>query len=185
MSQLSISDTTNTQLIHNLRGNTQITRNVRQVTKSNKPAGQAAWTLSALNDYLSSFLFEIYDINEHPALGQTPREAYMSSLKTAGARANRMITYDQAFLMATLPTTPRGTARVLSGRGVLVKVIGSGLCHTDLAARDEMVPGPKPCELGHEGSGIVFQGRFMMMRYLSHGDSLGLFSDLTDAQPTD
>ncbi len=112
--------TTNTQLIHNLRGNTQITRNVRQVTKSNKPAGQAVWTLSALNDYLSSFLFEIYDTIEHPALGQTPRDAYMTSLKTTGIRANRMIPYDQAFLMATLPTTPRGTARVLPGRGVKI-----------------------------------------------------------------
>ena len=73
--------TTNTQFIHNLRGNTQITRNVRQVTKSNKPAGQAVWTLSALHTYLSSFLFEIYDTIEHPALGQTPRDAYIIGLK--------------------------------------------------------------------------------------------------------
>jgi transposase InsO family protein len=29
--------TTNTQFVHNLRGNTQITRNVRQVTKSVNP----------------------------------------------------------------------------------------------------------------------------------------------------
>jgi putative transposase len=36
---------TNTQFIHNLRGNTQITRNVRQVTKGNAPVGQATWTL--------------------------------------------------------------------------------------------------------------------------------------------
>ena len=36
--------TTNTQFIHNLRGNTQITRNVRQVTKSVSPQGQAVWT---------------------------------------------------------------------------------------------------------------------------------------------
>jgi putative transposase len=32
--------TTNSQFIHNLRGNTQITRNVRQVTKSNEPTGR-------------------------------------------------------------------------------------------------------------------------------------------------
>ena len=64
--------TTNSQFIHNLRGNTQITRNVRQVTKSNEPTGQARWPLGRLYDYLSSFLFEIYDTIEHPALGQTP-----------------------------------------------------------------------------------------------------------------
>jgi putative transposase len=87
--------TTNTQFIHNLRGNTQIMRHVRQVTKSNAPVGQAAWTLSSLYDYLSSFLFEIYDTIEHPALGQTPREAYFSGFESSGARANRLIPYDQ------------------------------------------------------------------------------------------
>ncbi len=112
--------TTNSQFIHNLRGNTQIMRNVRQVTKSNTPAGHAVWTLSALYTYLSSFLFEIYDTIEHPSLGQTPRDAYLTGLKISGARANRMIAYDQAFLMATLPTTQRGTARVMPGRGVKI-----------------------------------------------------------------
>jgi hypothetical protein len=43
--------TTNTQFIHNLRGNTQIMRNVRQVTKSNEPVGQAAWTLVYLRHH--------------------------------------------------------------------------------------------------------------------------------------
>jgi len=112
--------TTNTQFIHNLRGNTQLMRNVRQVTKSNEPVGQAAWTLVCLYDYLSSFLFEIYDTIEHPALGQTPREAYFVGLQSTGSRANRFIPYDQAFLMATLPTTQRGAAKVVPGRGVIV-----------------------------------------------------------------
>lgn len=112
--------TANTQFIHNLRGNTQITRNVRQVTKSNDPVGQAAWPLGRLYDYLSSFLFEIYDTIEHPALGQTPREAYFTGLQSTGVRANRLIPYDQAFLMTTLPTTQRGTAKVAPGRGVII-----------------------------------------------------------------
>jgi len=112
--------TTNTQFIHNLRGNTQITRNIRQVTKSNSPARHAAWTLSSLYNYLSSFLFEVYDTIEHPALGQTPRETCVTGLKTTGLRANRVIEYNQAFLMATLPTTQRGTAKVLPGRGLKI-----------------------------------------------------------------
>jgi aryl-alcohol dehydrogenase len=41
------------------------------------------------------------------------------------------------------------------GPDVLVKIVGSGLCHTDLAARDGAVHVPKSCVLGHEGSGIV------------------------------
>jgi transposase InsO family protein len=112
--------TTNSQFIHNLRGNTQITRNVRQVTKSNEPTGQARWPLGRLCDYLSSFLFEIYDTIEHPALGQTPREACLKALQSTGIRPNRTIPYDHAFILATLPTTTRGTANVSPGRGIII-----------------------------------------------------------------
>lgn len=43
-----IFGTTNTEFFYNLRGNTQITKNVRVVTKSNNPKGQAVWTLDEL-----------------------------------------------------------------------------------------------------------------------------------------
>ena len=38
---------------------------------------------------------------------------------------------------------------------VLVRVVGCGVCHTDLAIRDQYYPTPLPCVLGHEGSGVV------------------------------
>ena len=38
---------------------------------------------------------------------------------------------------------------------VLVKVAGAGICHTDLAAREQFLPIPLPGVLGHEGAGIV------------------------------
>jgi putative transposase len=84
------------------------------------PAGQAAWTLGCLYDYLSIFLFEVYDTIQHPALGQSPRDAYLKGLQNAGFRSNRVIAYDQEFLMATLPTTSRGSAKVSPGRGVML-----------------------------------------------------------------
>jgi putative transposase len=115
-------------------------RNVRQVTKSNSPDGQAVWTLSSLHSHLSSFLFETYDTIEHPALGQTPRDAYLAGLRTAGVRANRMIAYDQVFLMATLPSTHRGTAKVSPGRGVKV----NGVRYWAEAFRD---PSVENCEV--------------------------------------
>jgi hypothetical protein len=110
--------TTNTRFVHNLLGNTQITRNVRQVTKSVDPKGQATWPLAALYDRLAEYLYEIYDTIQHPALGQSPREAYSTGLATTGYRPQRQITYDQEFLIWTLPTTPKGTAKVSPGRGV-------------------------------------------------------------------
>lgn len=38
---------------------------------------------------------------------------------------------------------------------ILVKVVACGVCHTDLAIRDQYYPTPFPVVLGHEGSGIV------------------------------
>jgi aryl-alcohol dehydrogenase len=38
---------------------------------------------------------------------------------------------------------------------LLVRVVGAGVCHTDIVARDQMLPVPLPVVLGHEGSGVV------------------------------
>ncbi|WP_454643787.1 NAD(P)-dependent alcohol dehydrogenase [Bradyrhizobium liaoningense] len=38
---------------------------------------------------------------------------------------------------------------------VLVKVVATGLCHTDLSVRDGELPMPLPSILGHEGAGVV------------------------------
>jgi aryl-alcohol dehydrogenase len=38
---------------------------------------------------------------------------------------------------------------------VLVRVVGAGVCHTDLAVRDQHLPSPLPGVFGHEGSGVM------------------------------
>jgi aryl-alcohol dehydrogenase len=38
---------------------------------------------------------------------------------------------------------------------ILVRVVATGVCHTDLVMRDQMLPIPQPVVLGHEGAGIV------------------------------
>ena len=38
---------------------------------------------------------------------------------------------------------------------VLVRIVGAGICHTDLICRDQEYPVPLPIVLGHEGSGVV------------------------------
>ena len=67
--------TTNTRFVHTLAGNTQLTRKRGKVTKSVNPKGQACWTLAALATRLGEWAYEVYDTLEHPALGQSPREA--------------------------------------------------------------------------------------------------------------
>ena len=38
---------------------------------------------------------------------------------------------------------------------VLVKIVATGMCHTDLIVRDQYYPVPLPAVLGHEGSGVI------------------------------
>jgi transposase InsO family protein len=113
----------NTQFIHNLRGNTQITRNVRQVTKAVDPKGLATWPLAELHGRLSEYLYEVHDTIRHPALGQSPREAFQMGLSSGGARIHRMVSYNDEFLILTLPTTAKGTAKVMPSRGVKINHI--------------------------------------------------------------
>jgi aryl-alcohol dehydrogenase len=40
---------------------------------------------------------------------------------------------------------------------VLVRIRGTGICHTDIVVRDQYFPTPLPAVLGHEGAGIVEQ----------------------------
>ena len=38
---------------------------------------------------------------------------------------------------------------------VLVRMVASGICHSDIGARDQILPIPLPIVLGHEGAGVV------------------------------
>ncbi|GID97644.1 NAD(P)-dependent alcohol dehydrogenase [Amorphoplanes digitatis] len=40
---------------------------------------------------------------------------------------------------------------------VLVRMVASGVCHTDAIVRDQVYPTPLPAVLGHEGAGVVEQ----------------------------
>lgn len=115
--------TTNTRFINNLLGNTQLRRQTRQVTKSVSPQEQACWPLDRLYVRLCEWAYEVYDTIDHPALGQTPREAFAAGLTQGGYRPQRLIPYNEAFQMLTLPTTRKGTAKVQPRLGVKIHYI--------------------------------------------------------------
>lgn len=115
--------TTNSRFIHNLLGNTQLTRNIRQVTQTVAPQTQACWTLGALYPRLCEWAYTVYDTLEHAALEQTPREVFEAGMQMGGQRLQRLIPYDDTLLMLTLPSTRKGTARVLGGVGVKIHYI--------------------------------------------------------------
>ena len=110
--------------IHNLLGNTQIMKNVRQVTKSVNPKNLAVWTFPKIYQYLASFFYEIYDAEiEHPALFQTPCEAFIEGIQKFGKREVRFIPYDEVFKIITLPPATRKSYKVSAQSGIHFRYI--------------------------------------------------------------
>ena len=118
-----IFGTANTMFIHNLQGNTQITRNPRGVTKSINPKNLAIWTLYSLYQNLCDWAYEFYDKKLHPALNQSPSETFEDGLIKTGLRHHKIIPYDDNFRIFTLPTTTKGTAKVIPNNGVKINNI--------------------------------------------------------------
>ncbi|BEO06778.1 NAD(P)-dependent alcohol dehydrogenase [Serratia marcescens] len=81
---------------------------------------------------------------------------------------------------AAVVREPRGAFAIESARlddvrddEVLVRVVASGLCHTDVAVRNGVMPTPLPAVLGHEGSGVV-EAVGSAVRYVQPGDHVVL-----------
>jgi len=112
--------TINSQFFHALPGNTQNIRSVRQMTKSMNPKGHAIYTLEELHAMLSAFAFEIYEGKPHPALNCSPAQKFAAGVEIAGGRAHKAVEDDEAFRLMTLPTTPKGTAKIQPGMGLKI-----------------------------------------------------------------
>ena len=105
--------TLNTTLINTLSGNTQHTKNVRQMTNEVSPIRHAVWLFGAFYDVVEKAIFKVYDSQlEHRTLGMTPFQRFMLGMEIAGNRAMRLIAYDENFRILTCPSTPKGTAKV-------------------------------------------------------------------------
>ncbi|MGB5713662.1 MAG: Mu transposase C-terminal domain-containing protein [Waterburya sp.] len=112
--------TANTMFVHNLAGNTQMTKKPRLVTPAVNPRHHAVWTLGSLQEHLCNWIYEFYDRQEHPALGLSPQDAYDQSIIQTGLRPSRLIPYDETFRILTMPTTKKGTAKVIPNQGVKI-----------------------------------------------------------------
>lgn len=113
--------TMNTQLVHNLEGNTELTKQVRMLSGTHLPKRLANWSLENLYTVLEYWAFEFYDQRTHPALDLSPREAFQRALRETGARPHRAIAFNRDFLIATCPSVNRGGERTVDRqRGVKV-----------------------------------------------------------------
>ncbi|HEU5381743.1 MAG TPA: Mu transposase C-terminal domain-containing protein [Ktedonobacteraceae bacterium] len=111
---------TNTELLNQLRGNTQASKIPRQMTDEVDPKRLAVWTLDAFACRLTEYCLEVYDQMEHRALFQSPREAFAQGMQRAGSRTHTLIPYAEAFLIQTRPSTRTGVAKIHQSRGITV-----------------------------------------------------------------
>ena len=111
--------TLNKQFIHNLRGNTKLMKNPRQMTKAVNPKNLTVWNLLMLDEHLGRYFYEEYDQREHSALGMSPREAYDAAMAKFDLPQDPE-PYDEAFIMDTLPGPRKETAKIVPQRGIKV-----------------------------------------------------------------
>jgi transposase InsO family protein len=111
----------NKQFVYNLQGNTQLSHeDVRQVTPSHDPRNLAVWSLGPLYERLCNWAYNRHANQLHQTLKETPRSLYARTLDLTGHRNHRMIANDEDFKIMTLPTTAKGTAKNIQGKGVRI-----------------------------------------------------------------
>ena len=115
--------TTNTELIFNLLGNTQASKEPRQLTKTVNPKNLAVWNLGDLYTHLTQWAYSIYDKNFHSALNTEPHSSYTEGIQRAGERLHKSVIYNEDFIMATRPTNTKGKARIQPGQGIKINYI--------------------------------------------------------------
>lgn len=102
----------NAQLTHVLRGNNKALQAPRRMSPTHDPRDLSVWNLRAFREAFELYLDQVYHAVEHPALGVSPVAAMEIGLLQSGLRRHTWISYDQQFLIATMPTTDKGTARI-------------------------------------------------------------------------
>lgn len=112
----------NQEFLYNLQGNTQA-RKSRQTTKTVDPKRNAIWNLPDLYDFLCKWLYKVYDNRHHPALDQSPNDAFTSGLAIGGQREHRRVEYDETFKILTLPAPTPETRKIQEGKGIKVSNI--------------------------------------------------------------
>ncbi len=127
--------TATTELLNQLRGNTQASKTPRHMTRDVDPKRLAVWTLERFASRLSEYVHEVYDQMDHPALGQSPRESYAQGMTLAGSRSHCLIPYSEDFLMLTRPSTATGTVKIHPSRGITVN--GLHYWHESMRSPDQ------------------------------------------------
>ncbi|MBD1864000.1 MULTISPECIES: Mu transposase C-terminal domain-containing protein [Trichocoleus] len=108
---------------HNLMGNTQIMKSVRQVTKKVDPKNNAVWTLARLYLFFRIYCDEIYDTSPHPAIRMSPRDTFRIGLERSGLRGHTLISPEEFKYWSMPEPRDRGGQRQVTAKGVKIHYI--------------------------------------------------------------
>lgn len=102
----------NSKLIHNLPGNTKLTKHVRMLVESHDPKRLATLSLEELDDVVAEFLYDWCENEPDKITGETPKQKYERDFRLGGPRTHKIIVPNADFFILTCPTTKSGVAMV-------------------------------------------------------------------------
>lgn len=108
----------NTQLIHNLDGNTKFMKNIRSVSQSHNPKRSASWTIESLSRAILEYL-KIHNRKSSKKGSLSPQKLAERSKTIHGERSYLQYNYDNNFYVHTLPNIPRKTVTLKKGKNVV------------------------------------------------------------------
>ena len=112
--------TTTQKILFNLSGNTEIRKNPRSQSKESDPSKLAAWSFKDLNQLLEKYFYDVYPNEPHAGLLDTPQAVFNKSMEQIDFLQLRKQSYDNKFVIRTLPTTKKGNAKIIAGMGLKI-----------------------------------------------------------------
>lgn len=94
------------ELLSHLAGYTERLKAVRTLTRTHDPRRDVVWSLEALTRFLEFFFFEFYNRRMHPGVASIPEQRLQEGFAVRGARETQRVIYNDAFVVATMPTAP-------------------------------------------------------------------------------
>ena len=113
--------TLDTEIVHNLKGNTKALKLAREMSKEVNPKGLAVWTFSELYDVIENYLFNMLWDAPSAAIGTTPRKAYKRDEARSPDRSSSFVITPELANVAFLPEVDGGTRLIQPGKGVYIE----------------------------------------------------------------
>jgi putative transposase len=110
-----------TEIVHNLKGNTKALALAREMSKEVNPKNLAVWSFSELYDVIENYLFGMLWDAPSATIGTTPRKAFKRDEARSPDRSSLFIVTPEHENVAFLPEVDGGTRLIQPSRGVYIE----------------------------------------------------------------